>query len=366
MIASDPAHASAPPLTFWRRHRVKLLASLVVGVAFAAVLRLGALPLVPSRADLARVNWWAVAGYVVIWQLVHLLRAGRWYWLLAPLHRVPLQRVLAVASVGFAAIMFLPFRTGEVVRPVMIRERGQLSAWAATGSVGAERIVDGLLLSVILFAALQLSTPLEPLPDHIGRLPVPASVVPGAAYTALAVFFGAFTTMGVFYWRRDWARRTTRRVVGAVSPRLGDWLAARIEEVASGLSFLPQARFTVPFLVATLAYWGLNALGAWLLAWGCGFHDISYAQACAVMGVLALGILVPNAPGFFGSFQIAVYAGFAMFFPPEQVIGPGSAYVFCLYVVQVVTTVCAGLIGLAVEQVRPREALELTRVSGAV
>ena len=33
------------------------------------------------------------------------------------------------------------------------------------------------------------------------------------------------------------------------------------------------------------------------------------------MGVLALGILLPNAPGFFGAFQISIYAGFAMFFP---------------------------------------------------
>jgi glycosyltransferase 2 family protein len=273
-------------------------------------------------------------------------------------HRVPLRRVITVAFIGFAAIVVFPFRMGEVVRPVMIRRKGQLSAWAASGTVGAERIIDGLALSISLFLALQIAKPLDPLPDRIGNLPVPTAVVPGAAYAMLLLFMTAFLTMSLFYWRREWARRITERVIGSVSKPLAHWLADRIEQVAGGLRFLPRLSLTVPFLAATAMYWLLNVFCCWLLAWGCGFENITLAQACANMGVLALGILLPNAPGFFGAFQISVYAGFAMYFPPEQVVGPGSAYVFIMYLVQLTLTLVAGGIGMALEHTGLSAALE--------
>lgn len=340
---------------FFARHWLKLVVSLAIALGFGWLMHAGALPIVPGRDAFSHTRWWTVAAYVAIWSGVHYLRAARWYWLLEPIHRVPLRRVLAVAFIGFAAIVLLPFRAGEVVRPVMIRKKGHLSGWAATGTVGAERVIDGLFMSVVLFIALGFSHRLDPLPDRIGELPVPASVVPSAAYGALALFVAAFLVMGVFYWRRSFARRVTERVVGLVSRKLASWLAERVENVADGLKFLPNARHLVPFLIATAIYWLANAGASWLLAWGTGFEAMTYAEACVTMGVLALGILLPNAPGFFGAFQISIYAGLAMFFPPEQVVGPGAAFVLLIYVSQVGITFVAGALGMLWEHTSVRE-----------
>ncbi len=362
---AESSDADVPPVgsgqnrSWLRRHGLKLGLSLVIAIGFAVLLKAGALPLVPSKENFANVRWWTIAAYPVLWFVVHFIRAGRWYWLLAAVHRVPLRRVLSVAFVGFAALVVFPLRMGEVVRPMMIRKKGHLTAWAATGTVAAERIIDGLALSVILFVSLQLAKPLDPLPDRIGNLPVPASVVPSAAYVALLAFAGAFLTMALFYWRRAFARRLTESAVGLVSKPLGRWLADRLEQVANGLTFLPRWKLTAPFLGATLLYWMLNAASGWLLAWGCGFENITFAQACANMGVLALGILLPNAPGFFGAYQISVYAGFAMYFAPELVVGPGSAYVFVMYLSQLLVTILCGLVAMALEHTSLRDALEV-------
>lgn len=341
-----------------KRHWLKLLASLLVAGAFVWLLRQGALPIVPPANAFAKMRWWTLPVYVVLWCGVHVIRAVRWHWLLAPIHPVPMRRVISVAWIGFAAVLLLPFRTGEAVRPVLIRRQGELSAWAATGTVGAERVIDGFCMSVMLLVALLASTPLAPLPSSIGALPIPAAIVPGAAYSALAVFGAAFLVMGVFYWRRALARSLTERVVGLVSQKLAAWLAERVEKVASGLSFLPRWRSSAPFLGLTVSYWLLNAAASWLLAWGAGFDRITYAQACVSMGVLALGILVPNAPGFFGAFQISIYAGLAMYFPAELVVGPGSAFVLLIYVCQVVITGAGAAIGLVWERTSVGEALD--------
>ncbi|MEB2311551.1 MAG: lysylphosphatidylglycerol synthase transmembrane domain-containing protein [Sorangiineae bacterium] len=344
-----------------RRRRVELVASLAIAGGFAWLLHAGALPLVPPASAFARVRWWAVAVYFGLWCVIHVVRAGRWWLLIAPVRPVPLGRVTRVALIGFAAIVLLPFRTGEVVRPVLIRRRGHLSAWVATGTVAAERVIDGLCLSVLLFIALRLARPLDPLPDRIGELPVPVAVVPGAAYTALAVFAAAFLVMALFYWRRAWARRVSERVVGLVSERLARWLADRVEQVADGLGFLPRLRYAIPFVGLTLAYWLSNAAATWFLAWACGFDTMSFWQAAACVGVLALGILLPNAPGFFGAFQISVYAGFAMYFEPTLVTGPGAAFVFIVYLVQVAISLGFGAAALLVERESVSGALAATR-----
>ena len=46
-----------------------------------------------------------------------------------------------------------------------------------------------------------------------------------------------------------------------VIAQLVDRLADIVERVADGLRFLPALRFTVPFLLETLAYWGINVAG---------------------------------------------------------------------------------------------------------
>jgi glycosyltransferase 2 family protein len=348
---------ASPPGGWWRRHWGKLAVSLLIAIGFVWLLEAGALPLVPSRAAFSDVSWGAVLGYLLLWCAVHVLRAVRWYWLLLPIHPVPMRKIVNVSFIGFAAIVALPFRTGEMVRPVLIRKQGQLSGWAATGTIGAERVIDGLFLSVLLFFSLLISQPLDPLPDRIGDLPVPAAVVPGAAYGALVLFAIAFALMALFYWRRHFARRMTENLIGLVSRRLASWLAERVEKVARGLEFLPRARQLVPFLVVTALYWLLNAASTWLLGWGVGFTEMTYAQACVNMGVLGLGILLPNAPGFFGAFQISVYAALALYFPPAEVVGRGAAFVFLIYLAQMGVTFGAALVAMLMEGTGLREAL---------
>jgi glycosyltransferase 2 family protein len=317
-----------------RKHAGKLLVSLLFAGGFVWLLRAGTLPFWPDEAAFADVNAWAVAAYVGIWSLVHIVRAWRWKFLLEPIAHVPMRKLLLTSFIGFAAIVVLPMRAGELVRPALVREKDKLSGWSATGTIGAERIIDGLVLSLLLLFGLVMSTPLDPLPERIGTLPISPAVVPQAAYFALGIFGTAFIVMGLFYFARDAMRRLTEAVVGVVSKSLAAWVAERIERVTLGLSFLPQVRYTVPFVLATTGYWLMNALAAVVLAEGCGLTQMTLAQACVLTGVLAIGIMVPNAPGFFGAFQFSAYAALSLFVPEAQLFSQGSTLVFLLFVTQ--------------------------------
>lgn len=317
---------------------VRLGVSAAIGAFFVWVLHAGALPLVPERSVWAAFHGWTFVAYLLGWSVVHLLRAGRWQLLLAPLAEVPLRRIFAASFLGYLAILMLPLRTGEVVRPMLIRDRRRLTVWAAAGTLGAERIVDGLVLSVMLFCALALSTPIVPLPDHLGDLPIRVSMVPATAYVALIGFTGALLSMLAFYVWKEPTRKLLERLVGTFSPRLSHWISTRLESLAEGLSFLSGREHALPFVLLTALYWLLNAACTWLLAWGVGLGGFSLIHACVVTGVLAIGVLMPNAPGFFGAFQFSVYAALAMFYPREHVFAEGALFVFLLYLGQTLVT----------------------------
>lgn len=359
-MSSETQRGSPDDRAPWlKRHGIKLLGSLVVAAVFAWLLRAGRLPVLPPREAFANVSWWMLPTYSVLWCGVHFVRAVRWKYLLDPMATVPIRRVLGVQLVGFAAIAFLPLRTGEAVRPLMIRQKG-LSGWAATGTIAAERILDGLTLTLMLLLGLALSTPQDPLPDRIGELPISPSIVPKAAYGALVLFGTAFVVMGLFYWARGWARRTTESILGLASPKLGTWVADKVEHVASGLAFLPNARHSVPFILLTMVYWGANSLGILLMAHGTGFDAFTYAEACVTMGVVALGILVPNAPGFFGAYQLSFYAALAVFYPPAKVVTDGAACVLFVYTAQVLITLLGGVIGMILARASLSDATSAT------
>ncbi len=163
----------------------------------------------------------------------------------------------------------------------------------------------------------------------------------------LGLFTFAFSVIAVYYFARDWARRATLAIWGVVSRPLGEKLAGMAEKLADGLHFLGRPRDAIPFLFETTLYWGLNVLGMWILAWGCGVvhadqTPITIPETCALMGMLGVTILVPGPPGLLGVFQLGIYAGMTMYYPTSVVTGAGAAYVFLLYVAQFVWTGIAG------------------------
>ena len=105
------------------------------------------------------------------------------------------------------------------------------------------------------------------------------------------------------------------------------------------------------FLLETTFYWGCNAAGMWMLAWGCGVAHAdgsapTFGEACGLMGMLGCTILIPGPPGMLGVFQAGIYAGMTMYYPTSVVVGAGAAYVFMLYVLQVTFQLVMGVWGL--------------------
>lgn len=334
----------------------KLAVSLVIAAGFVWMFQRGGLPFLPTAEVVKHVTWWGALGYSGLLVVVMFLRTYRWVYLLRAIAPVDPKRVLGIGLFGYGVILFAPLRAGELARPLMIAREGKITFAQATGTVAAERITDGLLVSLILLVGILTAHPLDPLPDHLGTLPLPVAAVPRATYVALAVFTTAFAAMGVFYWARELARKATHAIVGVVSERLATWLTQKVERLADGLAFLPSRAHGLPFFRDTVLYFCACMALTWVGMRGCGV-PVTFPQTLALFGVMALGILIPSGPGFFGAYQLSCYCAIAMFFPEPIVLGPGAAFVFVSYTAQLILTLLSMLLGGYLARTPPADPL---------
>jgi uncharacterized protein (TIRG00374 family) len=303
-----------------------------VGIAFA-------------RIDLATFAPYLLA-YVGLLVVMHLCRALRWNNLLAPLGvKIPAGPLLAISSVGFMAILALPARLGEFVRPGLLRKRG-VSATAALGTVAVERIADGLLVSLFVFGAcFALRGP-----------NAPGWMMP-TAYAALGVFAAALAFLIAAMRRPAATVKFCLRIslLPKIAPRIARVIEEKLIEMIRGFDVLKDHKNLGVFLVWSLVYWGANGLGLYVLARG--FHtidplfDLSLFGGFATMGLVAVGITLPNSPGMVGQFQAFTLVGLSLYVTGASdqhsaVYPTAFAFATTHYGLQVIWYLGMGAIGL--------------------
>ncbi len=335
-----------------RRLAPKLAISVALGALFAWLVVRGGVPLIPSSEAFVHVQWWAVPGYAASLVVTHLFRATRWRFLIAPVKPVPLREVIALNWIGFFVIMALPLRLGEMARPVLAKLRQDISISAGLGTVAVERVVDGVVTSLCVVWALLFVPRVKPADEFSVHLPT-------YGYLALAVFSAGLVALSIFLWQRDWAVRTAERSLGVFSQSMARFASAKIGSLADGLLSIADARLAAAYVVETLIYWGTNIAGMWLLGIGCGL-PLSFGHAVAVMGVLAIGIVLPAGPGLFGNFQLAISLALKLYFVEAVVGSQGAVYIFLMYAVQAVFISLAGIIPLYAMKLRFRDLVQVS------
>jgi hypothetical protein len=240
------------------------------------------------------------------------------------------------------AILALPARLGEFVRPGLLRRRG-ISASAALGTVAVERIIDGLMISMFVFVAfLGLAGP-----------DAPGWMLP-TAFIALGVFLAALLFI-VFAMKRPEATVKfciRMSLLDRLAPRIAKLISAKLLEMIRGFAVLRDVGNLTKFCLWTAVYWAANGFAVWVLARA--FHlELSLMGGFAVMGIVGVGISLPNSPGLVGQYQAFTMAGLSLYLGPDvlhegtEVYGIAFAYAMTQHLFQVIWYVGTGALGLA-------------------
>lgn len=288
-------------------------------------------------AHLEKVDISGVLGYLALFGLAHGLRIYRWSILVSGLGRVEPLKVFSIGAVGYMAIMVLPFRVGELVRPYLIRGQNGISASGAMATVVVERVIDGLIFVGLFFVFLSI------LPES-GNPAV--ETVRYAAYVAGLVFGTALIVLIAGFYGREGTVRLFTQLLAPFPRALSNKLVSLLTAFLDGLVILPDIKRLAGFLGLTAIYWGALGWGMLIMCNAVGIPDVSIIGAFALLTVLTVGIMVPAGPGFTGTFELALKAGFALLIIPDSALPLITVYAVVLHICQLFIQVGYGIIFL--------------------
>jgi uncharacterized protein (TIRG00374 family) len=258
--------------------------------------------------------------------LAMVLRAWRWREILttlAPLNKTP---VFDATNIGFMGNMVLPLRAGEVLKPLVVAQAGEISAPAAFASVALERICDILMLGMLGVVAVVMVPQGEFLR---AQLPTLGAVV-GSLVAVLAVTV----------YLADWLAERLNRI----ADRLPSFLAHILREGGRGglqaLSGLSQPRMFLRVMGLSLLVWIAAAGGFMAAAMALHIDAPMIALGIVTAVVVAVAVAVPSAPGFIGVFWAGSEIALSVFGVDKSM---GFTFGVLNWIVQMVVICAMGL-----------------------
>ncbi len=232
---------------------------------------------------------WLIPGvavyFVAVWA-----RTWRWHYLLRPIKRVRLRDLFPIVVIGYMGNNVYPFRAGEVIRAWVLKRNEDVSISASLATIIVERIFDGLVMLIFVFAAL----PFAPIPSPFDRIVV----------WMTALFFGALMMFFVLALRPELTQRLYTRVIEAVIPAesarksvLG--LADRFLE---GLASLRSPADLGMTLVTSIVIWLTETTKYWFVMHAFDFQ-VSFFVLMLMTAVVNLATTLPSSPGYVGTFD---------------------------------------------------------------
>jgi len=274
---------------------VALLAWVLRDVSLAAV-----------WGELQRSNLWLFLASAVASTLIFPLRAIRWRIILEPvapgLRIAPLWRSIAI---GGMVNNLIPARAGEIARAYALTRETPVPFASALASLAVDRLFDMVvLLGLGVVAMLDPAFPrgarvAGQTLGHLAQGSVVLVVLLVGGLYMLAIFPSQLVRAFEIFARK-------------VSPAVEERGKGALLRFSAGLSVLKSpGRFAAVF-AWTIAHWLMNAFAFWLGFMAVGIH-LGFAAALFLQLLIAIGVALPSAPGFFGVFEKLATVGLAIY-----------------------------------------------------
>jgi uncharacterized protein (TIRG00374 family) len=234
------------------------------------------------QEDLATMNWWWLGMAVAADISVYCWQAVRWRQVLRPVEIVTFRQAVSAIYVGLFANEVLPFRAGEILRCYLVSRWTQLPFSVAISSALIERIFDGIWLCLCLILTVRFVRV-----PHRMRWLVDSGyflgtvVLAGAVLLALAIFL----------------RQKTRSLLS------GEGWQRHLRVLIDDLNLIGHSRYLYFAFLQSLPYLLLQVIPIYAAFQAYGF-DLSIGVAFALMVILRLGSVLPQAPGNLGIYQL--------------------------------------------------------------
>lgn len=228
-----------------------------------------------------------------------LLRAYRWKYMMGTFSDVRYGSAFSAITIGFMANAILPMRLGEVVRAFVVGYKDEIPKSTAFATIVIERIFD-LFVLLLFFSAFIL---IKPLPPTVKRI------------SLIVLFIGlAAVSFLVFMIFRP---RFIVKLFNFLPEKISEKFKKTLYRFIEGLKVVKSFRSFAVILLLSFLLWSYIAIVNFTVFHAVGIELPLYA-AFIVMTTVSLGISIPSAPGFVGTFHYFAVLGLSIFSIPKN------------------------------------------------
>lgn len=243
-------------------------------------------------AALRHANYVWIIPNVLLSMLTMYQRAFRWRHMMAPITRVPFEKLLSATCIGFMANNVLPLRLGEFVRAYSLAyQETRVTKSAALATIFVERMVFDLVALLLIFGAVVASSHLA-LQDDMRT----------GTIAAIAIALIGLALVLVLALRPERSGRLIAKALFFTPATVQERIRATVVKFSRGLEFMKHMNMLSWVSLHTLVIWLVMGISNYFVVLAFGF-DIPVAASYVLLVVVSISILVPSSPGFVGVYH---------------------------------------------------------------
>ncbi len=283
-------------------NRVRLIVGTVIGLLL--------LGLVLVRVDLRQMmETLAAADYIYLLPALvaqmgfFLIKALRWRYLFPSERRVPFSTLFSATLIGYFGNQIIGASSGELLRSIVLGQKGSWSKSATLGTIFVEKMWDILVLSLLLLGLLW-TIPLPPLVQTVGQA------------SLLVLLFGA-SLLVLLLSRSQWATKLVGLITNRLSAQLAQRLVGILERFTLGVQAMQEWKRSVLALVLTVPMWLLLTVSFYFLG-RAALIPLGFGPYIFPVVVIALAASIPNPPWNVGMLEILSITTLGVFGVPSS------------------------------------------------
>jgi len=279
---------------------------------------------------------------VIITFLQYVIRAWRWDILLEPIKKTGFSNRFTSVLIGFAANSILPARLGEFVRANYIGHQEGIKSSSALGTLVVERLFDGFTLLLILMIGVMGTT----FPEQWQSI---SKSLRGTGFILLAGYVLIIVFIIGFKYKADSFLSIFDRLLFFLPSHFRLKIRDTIWNFSLGLVLVKDPMRIFQTICFSFLLWFSALCQIEFTEQSIGLN-LPFIATFLIMAMASLGVMIPSAPGFIGTFHLAVQYGF-MFYGISKELALSAAILW--HAAMIFPTIIAGFIVFIVLHISP-------------
>jgi glycosyltransferase 2 family protein len=252
-----------------------------------------------TKANYVLISAGAVGVLALMWS-----RSWRLGGILAPIHKVDQKTLFPITCVGYMAIAVFPFRLGELIRPILINGKiPSISLTSGFSAVLVERVLDAIILALILLSSIIV-------------LPLPQWLIT-STILVLGISLILLISIILFSFNIEKALRLTNPLFRILPEKLRVKGISIVRDFSNGFVMIAKVRSFIFIVFQTVIVWAIAALTVYVLFQALKMN-LPILAIVVVLSLNGLGLILPSAPGFVGTFEFSIILALSLFNVPKE------------------------------------------------